>query len=47
MIGPYPARYVVALQSLLAWPLGLGTLALGLLLAGLPAFVLSALLGGR
>ncbi len=31
----------VALQSLLAWPLGLGVLALGVLLGGLPAFVVA------
>jgi phospho-N-acetylmuramoyl-pentapeptide-transferase len=45
MIGPYPARYLVALQAVFAWPLGLGVLTIGLLLGGLPAFVVTALLG--
>ncbi len=45
MLGPYPAHDVVALLAIFAWPAGLGTLAVSLLVAGLPAFVLAVLLG--
>ena len=45
---PYPAWYFIALYYLLrvlAWPYGLGVLLVALIVAGVPAFVLSALLG--
>ena len=37
--------YVLPLVLLLHWPFGLGVLLVALLVAGIPAFVLAALLG--